>query len=580
MMVFKNIGSEITAINGSTVHVVDEALRIDKPKAKIDSYAMIALEDTKEDIFGNSKAEQEEAISYAKDRIISDGLTGLIENLSHRLNAIRLDDINQLLLSTPEIYAYLIINCAIDKDKVPKDDLDGLYSSVVRNVRDTPKRYFLSNLLARVLFDLQTKVDSENPQWKHLPSLAMNRGINIRDGQVKLGIQDLLNSLYKVGNIPYYLQLFIEGDKNQERRTVLPKNLFTPIIQQGMLDILVSQGIRIDDDKFKTGDYDKYFIFSYYEALKRSNVADDPIDMARKKGSQVDWDFSVDVFDSTEQQGVIPANIKAAGALDYIYYIGEGMRVFDVANALVLRWASGALDIPEGKAAAALYRFHKLRSDRSTPEERAMLYKRVLNRGNGQLLSSMMPNTVFPRYWHALMSEVTQYISKKEGMGKADNQPSRSQLYQAVKNLQYNLTEYMTGMAHLQVTEDYAHLQEAMELLKMEEIINHFGGRRKSLWNVIESVAKQDLGVTVQTSVMRDLAVEGNKIYQWIANFNEAMVREEEFKTFLKAAEAWIIAQASLQDPNDSSFNGKGQAHFDAFNDKFDDDLDDNFDNW
>ena len=119
----------------------------------------------------------------------------------------------------------------------------------------------------------------------------------------------------------------------------------------------------------------------------------------------------------------------------------------------------------------------------------------------------------------------------------------------------------------------------------MEEIINHFGGRRKSLWNVIESVAKQDLGVTVQTSIMRTLAVEGNRIYQWIADFNEATVREENFKEFLKSAEAWIIAQASLEEPNDSSmngngsFNGKGKTDFGDFNDDFDDE-DDDFGDW
>ncbi|NES66081.1 MAG: hypothetical protein F6K24_12865 [Okeania sp. SIO2D1] len=135
-------------------------------------------------------------------------------------------------------------------------------------------------------------------------------------------------------------------------------------------------------------------------------------------------------------------------------------------------------------------------------------------------------------------------------------------------------------MAHLQVTEDYAHLQEAIDLVKMEEIINHFGGRRKSLWNVIESVAKQDLGVTVQTSVMRDLAVEGNKVYQWVADFNEAIVREEEFKNFLKAGEAWIIAQASLEEPNGLAPNGKGQDNFGDFNDDFNDDFDDDFDDW
>jgi len=105
----------------------------------------------------------------------------------------------------------------------------------------------------------------------------------------------------------------------------------------------------------------------------------------------------------------------------------------------------------------------------------------------------------------------------------------------------------MTGMAHVQVTEDYAHLQEAMAILKADEILNKFGGRRKSIWSVIEQVAREDLRVMVPTAPLRSVAVEGNKIFQWIANFNESIVQESAFRTFLRAAEAWIIAQASLE---------------------------------
>jgi hypothetical protein len=181
------------------------------------------------------------------------------------------------------------------------------------------------------------------------------------------------------------------------------------------------------------------------------------------------------------------------------------------------------------------------------------------------------------------MSEVTEYIRKKEGISRGDTQASRSQIYEAVKNLQYNLTDYMTGMAHLQVTEDYSHLQEALEILKMEDIINHFGGRRRNLWDVIERVAKQDLGISVQTYAMRTLAVEGNKVYQWIADFNEATVKEEEFQKFLRSAETWIIAQAFVQEQHGRYLNGKGKTDFDDMNDDtydMNDENDDEFDHW
>lgn len=541
-----------TTMNGSALQGVDQVLRIDKPRIRIDSYAVQAIEDTKVDL--NSQPSD-------RNIITAKALTGKIEALSHRLNASSLDDTTRLLLSTPEIYVWLIKN-ALNVDKVKGvTDSDGLLNSVMRNVRDRPKRHFLSNLLAHVLPDLHVSLDLRNPEWKSLPSLVLERGIAIRDGETKASVQTILDSIRGLKTTPYYLTLFIEGDKQQNipPRTVLAKTAFTPEIMQGMLDILVQEDIEINHEKFLAGAYDHHFIIAYHEAQKRSTVKEDPIDQMRL-GKQSNWDFTVETFDSVEAaRGVIPTNIKAAGALDYIYTIGELMRVFDVANALVLRWAGGILDIPTGETASNLYRFNKLRNERATYEERAMLYKRGLNKGNGKMLSNMVANTAFPRLWQKMMVEVKEYICKAEGKQMGDVYVSRSQIYQSTKNLQYNLTEAMTGMAHIQVAEDYAHLQEALKIIQCPEILNMFGGRRKTLWSVIEQVAKEDLRVMVPTAPLRTIATEGNKIFQWIADFNEGRVEDVAFNSFLNSAEAWIIAQASL-DSGGQDFNGNGMS--------------------
>ena len=105
-----------------------------------------------------------------------------------------------------------------------------------------------------------------------------------------------------------------------------------------------------------------------------------------------------------------------------------------------------------------------------------------------------------------------------------------------------------------------------------EEIVNHFGGRRKSMWNVIEQVAKEDLRMNIQTAALRSLAVEGNKVFQWIANFSEGSVKEDEFRAFLSAGEAWILAQAAISD--DDSFDSDNSYMDDE------DEEDDDFDDW
>jgi hypothetical protein len=576
------------ATNSQTVSrgsAVDTALTFRSPTS-VDAYATTALTKTFEWLFRDSKNQAGETIPSpwrryreevnrkveqdtsipdrsakdrekigetepVKDRLAKKIAVERIHEVTRRLDTTGLDDTTRLLLSNSDIYAFMLLQSV---GSVKPDDIAGLANAVLLRVADQPKRSFLARILAEVTRDLKVKIsrnDPTNKNWPRLVELTLERGINIRAGQVRSSVMDLLGLLYSEGNIPYYLNKYIL------ERSIVPISAFTPTIKRSMIKYLGDLGVQFDvpstETRFEGGEYDKSFLLAYSEARKMSSVADDPIDNARVKGGELNWNFTVDSFDSVNYQGIIPANIRAAGALDYIYTIGEEMRVFDVANALILRWAGGMLDIPEGKTAAALYRFHKLRDDRNTPAERAMLYKRVLNKGGGKLLSRMVANTAFPMLWHQLMEEVVKHIRKSER--SKDVWVSRSPIFEATRNLQYNLTEHMTGMSHAQVTEDYAHLQEALDILKSEEILNSFGGRRKNLWSVIEQVAKEDLRTMVATATLRTIAVEGNKVFQWIANFESAgSVREADFEMLLSAAESWILAQASMQTGRNGKF--------------------------
>ena len=537
----------IASLNSFNSYAADPLKEIHRPRISIDPRATKALEETQKDRL------KYEDIEAAKATIQKKGITDQIHQLSQRLNQIGLDEISRFLLSSPDVYA-VFIHDALENGKVDPKDVTGLYNSVLRAAKGDFRKHFLARLLTAVLDERRVQVKPNDPRWQKLDDLISSRELPIQQDKVGAAVMELLDIVYREGDLTHYMSAYIQD------RSVLPKTVFTQAIQQGMIDYLVKLGVTIhSSEDFKAGKYDEYFILAYYEALKLSNVKDDPIDQFRIKG-EVSWDFTIPSFDDgVGREEVISPNIKAAGALDYVYTVGELMRVFDVTNALVLRWARGALDVPAGKTASELYRLHKLRNERSTYEERAMLYKRVLNKSDGQLLSNMVANTSFPILWHKLMVEATEYIRKSEGKQMADAYVSRAQVYQSTRNLQSNLTESMTGMAHVQVTEDYAHLQEAMAILKADEILNLFGGRRKSIWSVIEQVAREDLRVMVPTAPLKSIAVEGNKIFQWIANFNEAIVQEGEFRTFLTAAEAWIIAQASIEiGSNNLNGNGRG----------------------
>lgn len=372
--------------------------------------------------------------------------------------------------------------------------------------------------------------------------MPSNIKISLSPGALEAAVLKLINSVNEQGQLPALLEIYIEKAEIDATR-------FTPDVKAAMIDYLLDRGVQIDDvEKLKAGDYDEHFALAYDYALNVASGQDDPLDAARRKGGGRgvgQWNFEVDDFSEVEEQGIVKENILAAGALDYIFEFGERLGVFKLVDALVLNWAAGSIDVVEGPAAARLYRYWKLREERASNEERGMVYRRVINKGNTDVLSRMVVNEPFPQLWHNLMAEVAEYIDKTERVdqGIGETSPvSRSRIYQATRELQYNLTEYCTGMAHVQAREFYAQLQECFDILKDDEILAYFGGnRRKSLWTVIERLSKEEFGASPNIAAHRSLAVDGNKIFVWIANFNETSVRQEDFVNFLQAAESYIL---------------------------------------
>lgn len=400
-------------------------------------------------------------------------------------------------------------------------------------------------------------------------SYRINRGL------IESTIVELFNQLSQVGILPELIELYANnGEINSEK--------FTQGVKDAMADYLISAGLNLDEldeAKFNLGGYDELFAMAYQHAREVADGKDDPLDGARNRnGQSSQWDFTVDTFDQLDTQGVIRENISCAGAADYIFELGERLGVFRLADALVLNWSSGAIDVAEGAAASKLYRYWKLRDERSTPEERSMLYTRVLAKGDGQLLDRMVANEHFPALWQQLMEEVANYISKSESLESGINEVSpvsRSRIYQATKELQYNLTEYCTGMAHMQTREVYAQLQEAMDLLREPEILAHFGGsRRKTVWSVIDELSKTEFGQAPNIGAHRTLAVAGNKVFQWIAEFDEATTQHETFIEFLESAESYILNMSVVQ--NTPSYADETVTE-DGFQDEFDDEFGDDF---
>jgi hypothetical protein len=336
-----------------------------------------------------------------------------------------------------------------------------------------------------------------------------------------------------------------------DKTKALPKEL--PLdVRLGMARFL--RRLELREDVFDTGadveKAEKYLALSYGDAVRARIGSDDPLDALRQKVSST-WEYEVDTYDTVVDQGVIPESIKAGGALDYVYVLGEKLGVFDLANALVMRWAVGRLDIGKNPDEAwsvqdRLYRYYKLHKERLSHAERAQLYRFALGKGNAELLEGAVANEEFGRAWETLMREAAEYLSKRE-LSENEHLVSRTPIYEAAYHVQVNLTEHVTGLALMDVRLLYAQFKEAMSILGDPMVINAVvGGRRKNVWSVIDTLAREEFGQIPNTAALRTEAIEGNKVFTWLATADRSVQDPAAFEQVRQSIESYIIARASL----------------------------------
>lgn len=293
--------------------------------------------------------------------------------------------------------------------------------------------------------------------------------------------------------------------------------------------------------------YSEYLALAYTDALKKAKKSDDPVTNVYQNGTPYSFNYVVDYFETADEQGVDAENILAAGTLYYLKTLADDLGILRVADAVLMRWTAGMLDIPQGSTASKLYSYYKLRDDYATKEERAMFYKIVLNVGDAEVLDQMAVNTDFTPLWDTLMTECVKYIDKYEQKDNNFNVVSKSGVYQAIKELQYNLTTYSSGMVKAILPEMYTQFEKAVSILDDDNVKSQLGwGYRRSLWNVVERVSQEEFNYKPNVSSLRTAAVSGHKIFTTIASFDEGLMSESAFLDFLQNVESFIIAQSQL----------------------------------
>jgi hypothetical protein len=386
---------------------------------------------------------------------------------------------------------------------------------------------------------------------------------------VSSALDDLASDIAELHKASAKIDAYLERPDKVD----LDKDKLSPEVKTSMARYLnklpLGERFYSNDDAVEAGDYDEYFALAFEHALKKSSGEQDPIFAIRNRES-LDWDFKVDKFETTTSQGILRQNIQAAGALDYVYVLGDKLGIFRLVDALMLRWSAREIDVPDGEISDMMYSYYKLSKERLSSQDRARSYKQVLAKGGAELMDRAVANEHFPRLWSNLMEAFADYIGKLEGAND-EGQVSRTPVYEATRELQVNLTENMTGLAVMEVREMYPHLQAAMKILRHPKVVASIvGGRRLTEWAVIETLSREEFGVAPNVSALKSEAFRGNDVFEWIANFDASTVTNSAFRKVRESAESYIIAQASLGD-SDDSFDEDEDDDFDSEEDDFED---------
>ena len=494
-------------------------------------------------------------------------------DLRRALDTTRMTDAQRTLLADRQVFSLAVLR-ALGKGVNPSDTQTLSFQVLEEITRDGGlEQQFVESIVDSWADRNQIDIESDaakRANRKRLIDLLKSEGVPIDASNLDSTLDRLYQRILKEGPIPAAVDAYLNREIGLRDRY---KTTFNGDVSAGMIRFLIDSEVfpkpgepGYDPAKIladaAAGEYDEFFGPAYQEARRRGQSTD-PIEIYRTKGLAADWTYKVDYFEAAEEQGVVPENIRRAGAIDYVYWLGDMMGAFRIADAIVLGYGRGQIDLASTATSTKLYRYLKLRDERSSLEERFMLYKRVLNKGDGKVLEGVVVNEQFPVLWHRLMTEVARFIEKSEEAKDSVDRVSSTRIVQAVADLQYNLTNYSTGLADMQIKEMYGHLKDAFEIAGDAEILDHYAaGRRKNVWTVFERVARDQFQIGLNVSALRTVAVEGNRIFNFIADFKTSE-RLSPFRrsngdisgTFdrlglgdlVESCERWIVAANELE---------------------------------
>ncbi len=464
------------------------------------------------------------------------------------------DIICREMITHYRIYNEVVIDVcggSVDKAKLEKalSDVKGFAFAVI-NKLDEKKVTFLNKLVEKVItlygFNLSTS------QKLNVVQRLLKMSVPLGPNETAPAVKKVIEQSTKT----YSLEEWIDKYSKSSVNCGIEESRFTDTIKRRMVQFLINRGIAISQNTGETidqtlGRYDEHLAAAYHNAC---SVGAETPSAGMPPGG---WDFTVTLFETVTDVAVKKNNILACGLLDYCWEMGERLGIYKLMEYLYESWENGALGDAEAvddptQAGQGIQILEELFNSDSTLfeplEKRMRAYMKALGKGSEVESGSMLVNKDFQQLWANLMEEIADYIGRREEVPETGTLPigvlSRVPIYEATRQLQYNLSDAGNGATKSKAQKYRELMNRCLTVLDAPEIINAFSyGNTADRWTVIERLHREKSDSVPNISAIRAAAREGNKVFTWIANFNETTVIDEEFEELIRAGEAWIIAK-------------------------------------
>jgi len=300
-------------------------------------------------------------------------------------------------------------------------------------------------------------------------------------------------------------------------------------------------------------------------AQARSSVAyqqvqEEPGDVDKLEAEQ---DFDIDLFDDTDpQQEISEAAVKCAAQLFYGMVLGDELDIFNVINFFTHKYlVRGHIEIQDRRLRDDLQmyvfsgKFTDLKTgkivDRTRPAERQMFYSQVFNYGSAPGADDMIiRNDEYQRLWKVLMLESARYLERAQLSPNPNTFVSKTNVMQAVEDLQYNLSSHCVGMATVISPLIHAELDFVIRrILMRDEVKRQVAPAGGSWWRVVENLYMAMKNTRPKATILYNKAKLGNSIIRKIAEYDPGKFEDNAvFSSFISDVDAFITTQSILQE--------------------------------